>query len=83
MKIAGIKDMTTSSLEVEQKSCFQFKANFLPCTLLQIIRYDWDAFAKQLAMTIQRAPHFFIDLPVVIDLDKIKTLGALDFVKLK
>lgn len=75
--------MTASSLEMEQKSCFQFKANFLPCTVLQITRYDLDALTYQLASTVQRAPNFFTDLPVVIDLDKIKTLGSLNFLKLK
>lgn len=75
--------MVVSSLGVEQKACFQFKANFLPCTVLQITRYDWEALEQQLLNAIRNAPPFFIDLPVVIDLDKIKTLGALSFGKLK
>jgi septum site-determining protein MinC len=75
--------MTASSLQIEKEPCFQFKANFLPCTLLQIMRYDWEAFSRQLEMTIQRAPQFFMDLPVVIDLDKVRIAGILDFIKLK
>lgn len=75
--------MTVSGLEVEQKSCFQFRANFLPCTVLQITRYDWEALEQQLLTTIANAPPFFTDLPVVIDLDKIKSLGVLNFAKLK
>ena len=75
--------MTVSSLGVEQKACFQFKANFLPCTILQLIRYDWEALEQQLVSAIRNAPPFFIDLPVVIDLDKIKSLGHLNFAKLK
>lgn len=63
--------------------CFQFKASFSPCTILQMIRYDLEALEKQLADTIARAPNFFIGSPVIIDLEKIKSQGALDFPKLK
>lgn len=75
--------MVVSNLGIEQKACFQFKANFLPCTVLQITRYDWEALEQQLLNAIGNAPLFFIDLPVVIDLGKIKTLGAFHFGKLK
>ncbi len=75
--------MTVSGLEVEQKACFQFRANFLPCTVLQITRYDWEALEQQLVSAISNAPPFFTDLPVIIDLDKIKSLGVLNFIKLK
>lgn len=75
--------MSVSSLGVEQKACFQFKANFLPCTVLQITRYDLDVIEQQLLSTIRNAPPFFSDLPVIIDLDKIKSLGTLNFAKLK
>lgn len=75
--------MTVSGLDIEQQACFQFRANFLPCTVLQITRYDWEALQQQLLNTIQNAPPFFTDLPVIIDLEKIKSLGALNFTKLK
>lgn len=75
--------MTVSGLAVEQNTCFQFKANFLPCTVLQVTRYDWEALEQQLLNTIRNAPPFFSDLPVIIELDKIKSSGPLNFVKLK
>lgn len=75
--------MTVSGLDVEQKACFQLRANFLPCTVLQMLRYDWEALEQQLLNTINNAPSFFTDLPVIIDLDKIKSLGVLNFAKLK
>lgn len=75
--------MTVSGLDVEQKACFQFRANFLPCTVLQITRYDWEALEQQLTNTINNAPPFFTDLPVIIDLEKIKSVGVLNFAKLK
>ncbi len=75
--------MAVSASNREQKTCFQFKANFLPCTVLQIIRYDWEALEQQLLNAIRNAPPFFINLPVIIDLDKVKSLGTLNFIKLK
>ncbi|MCD6039465.1 MAG: minC [Gammaproteobacteria bacterium] len=74
--------MITSSARVE-KACLQFKASFLPITVLQITCYDWEGIEQQLLDTVHNAPPFFINLPVIIDLDKIKTLGTLNFIKLK
>lgn len=64
-------------------TCFQFKASFAPCTILQLIRYDLEALPKQLDEAIQRAPNFFIGSPVVIDLEKVKTFGELNFSQIK
>lgn len=75
--------MSASVSIMENKTCFQFKASFSPCTILQITRYDLTALESQISSAIARAPNFFIGSPVVIDLEKIKNLGALDFVKLK
>lgn len=65
------------------QSCFQFKASFSPCTIMQITRYDLDALEQELSKAISRAPNFFIGSPVVIDLEKVKTHGTLDFLKIK
>src|SRR5439155_23859904 len=78
-----INIMATTTLIKERQTCFQFKASFLPCTLLQITRYDLDSLEQELAVTVQRAPNFFMGSPVVIDLEKIKTLGSINFDKLK
>lgn len=67
----------------EQLSCFKFKASFSPCTILQLTRYDLEGLEKQLAHEISRAPNFFIGSPVVIDLEKVKNLGILNFPELK
>lgn len=65
------------------EACFQFKASFSPCTILQILRYDLQGLEQQLVATIQRAPNIFLGSPVVIDLDKIKNIGQLNFANLK
>ena len=63
--------------------CFQFKASFSPCTILQILHYDLEALEQQLMTTVRRAPNIFMGSPVVIDLDKIKNAGVLNFGNLK
>lgn len=63
--------------------CFQFKASFSPCTILQILRYDLEGIEQQLVTTIRRAPNIFMGSPVVIDLDKVKSAGILNFINLK
>lgn len=67
----------------DQQACFQFKASFSPCTIMQIIRYDLVALEQELNAAISRAPNFFIGSPIVIDLELVKALGDLDFLKLK
>ncbi len=75
--------MTVSTLNAEQLSCFHFKASFSPCMILQLTRIDFDALEQQLKQTIAKAPNLFMGSPVVVDLEKIKTQGVLNFIKLK
>jgi len=72
-----------STLMTDRRACFQFKANFSPCTILQMSRYDLDELSQQLADTIKRAPHFFQGSPLVVDLEAVKTMGTLDFARIK
>jgi septum site-determining protein MinC len=75
--------MTVSTLSTDRQACFQFKASFAPCTILQMSRYDLDALESQLAEAIRKAPNFFIGSPVLVDLEKIKNFGSLNFTKIK
>lgn len=75
--------MTASTLNTERQTCFQFKASFAPCTILQLSRYDLDALEVQLVEAISRAPNFFIGSPVLVDLEKVNSLGSMDFVRIK
>lgn len=75
--------MSASTLNVERQTCFQFKASFLPCTILQLTRYDLEGLEEQLITTIQKAPNFFSGSPVVIDLEKIKTFHNINFAAIK
>lgn len=73
----------TASTTMERQACFQFKANFAPCSILQITRYELTELSTQLAEAISRAPNFFLGSPIVIDLEQINTLETIDFAKLK
>lgn len=75
--------MTVTTLTKNHQVCFQFKASFLPCTILQLFRYDLDEMEKQVSDTVQQAPNFFTGSPVVIDLEKVKDLGGLNFDRMK
>lgn len=72
-----------NALITGQPACFQLKANFLPCTVLQLLRYDLEALDQQLNKMVRSAPNFFQGAPVVIELEKINAAGALDFAKIK
>ncbi len=68
---------------MKKEPCFQFKANFLPCAVLQILSDDWTHFDQQLTDAVRKAPSFFLNLPVVIDLDKISAVEQINFLHLK
>ena len=75
--------MTSTAFRMDTQSCFQLKTSFTPCTILQLVRYDLETLTVQLSETIARAPNFFLGSPIVIDLEKIKALGEINFTKLK
>lgn len=64
-------------------SCFQFKASFSPCTILQMTRYDLEALEIQLSDAIATAPNFFLGSPVIVDLEKLNTSNEIDFSQIK
>jgi septum site-determining protein MinC len=67
----------------ENIPCFQFKANFLPCTILQITRDNLDKLENDLLFAISSAPHFFKGCSVIIDMEKVQANGFVNFVKIK
>jgi septum site-determining protein MinC len=71
------------STSIDRQACFQFKASFSPCTIMQVTRYDLEQLEQQLVATISRAPNFFIGSALVIDLESIKDFGVLDFLRIK
>lgn len=75
--------MTAETLTTGQQTCFQFKASFLTCTVLQLTRYHLDELKEELTKTLQRAPNLFLGSPVVIDLEKVQEIPDIQFTELK
>lgn len=75
--------MIEHPLPAENMPCFQFKASFLPCTILQITRDDIEKLENDLLFSIRSAPHFFKGSSVIIDIEKIQSCGLLNFLKIK
>jgi septum site-determining protein MinC len=75
--------MTASSLIMERQACFHFKTSFTPCTILQLVRYDLDELEQHIGNAIAKAPHFFQDSPIIIDLTKIPDQSGVNFEKIK
>lgn len=62
---------------------FQLKGGLYPLTALQLLESNLSTFEQQLDAKIKQAPKFFLHAPIVLDLQKLKTLDSLDFNKLK
>ncbi len=75
--------MSATSLVINRQTCFQFKTSFAPCTIMQISRYDLEALEREVAEIINCAPNFFLGAPIVIDLEKVKTVNDIHFARLK
>ncbi len=75
--------MTVSTLSIVEQPCFQFKASFIPCAVLQLLHYDLDAIHDQISATIRCAPNLFKGSFVIIDLEKLNPADILNYAKLK
>lgn len=75
--------MTVSTIDIVEPVCFQFKASFFPCNVVQLLHYDLEAIHHQLSITIRRAPNLFKGSFVIIDLGKLNPSEILNFARLK
>jgi septum site-determining protein MinC len=73
----------SSTVVMENPTCFQLRTSFSACTILQINHYDLDLLNQQIPAAVQKAPNFFMGSPVVIDLELLAGLGTLDFKRIK
>ncbi|MCX7121218.1 MAG: septum site-determining protein MinC [Gammaproteobacteria bacterium] len=51
---------------------FQLKADFLPITILRLLRHEPDLLQSQLNTLTQKAPNYFSNSPVIIDFSALK-----------
>lgn len=75
--------MTVNTLHIVEQTCFQFKASFFPCTVLQLLHYDLEKLHHQLDAAIRCAPNLFKGSFVIIDLEKLNPAEILNFIKVK
>lgn len=59
---------------------FQLKADFMPLTVFKFSTPDLEAFSMHLAEIIKKAPKYFINAPVLLDVQDLVEQSDLDFV---
>jgi len=62
-----------------QDSFFQLKADFVPLTVVKITRPDQKGIQQQLLATINKAPNYFRQAPILIDVSEIENQASFDF----
>ncbi len=72
-----------SSTKNNLATCFQLKADFVPITVLKLTSCDLATIEEELDNTINQAPNYFTNAPIVIDTHAIaQFITQLDFAKL-
>ena len=62
--------MTSNELAPDDHPCLKLKGSRVTMTILELYHYRHDAFVNQLAKTVQSAPDFFQQTPVILSLDR-------------
>ena len=73
-------NMIDSTVELEH--CFKLKGSRVTITILELYEYDYQRFTEQLAETVQSAPDFFHQTPVILSLEKYQGEGFIDFIEI-
>ncbi len=67
----------------EESPCIQLKGSMFTLTVLEIRRYRYDEFTREIAEVVKQAPNFFNQTPVVLNLDKLENpKETIDFIDL-
>lgn len=53
--------------KILKTDCFQLKADFLPITILRLVRLEMDLLQSQLENITQKAPQYFSNAPIIVD----------------
>lgn len=69
-------------MPTKNQSAFQLKGSIFTLTVLQLLSDDLDSLAVQLKTLIDKNPGFFQHVPLMVDLQKLRSCEQLDFVKL-
>lgn len=71
---------TDSALDTD--ACFKLKGSRVTMTILELYRYDYASFNATLAATVNSAPDFFQQTPVILGLEKCAPDSFIDFIEL-
>ena len=67
-------------MTMNNSKAFQLKGSLFTLTILQLYSFDVDLFKQQLTETIEKAPNFFENAPIVIDLHRLQNIQCpIDF----
>ncbi len=66
----------------KQDEFFQLKADLVPLTVLKITNPSIEGIAQQLNMTVEKAPNYFHQAPMLIDLSGLESQKTLNFAEL-
>lgn len=72
-------NMIDAAAELEH--CFKLKGSRVTITILELYDYDYQRFTDQLAETVQTAPDFFRQTPVILSLEKFQGDSHIDFIE--
>ena len=68
---------------MSDSQCFQLKGGLVPLTILELFRYDYQSFTRQMSAKVEQAPDFFQHTPVIIALEKLdEGQDYIDFLEL-
>ena len=74
--------MPNANEAIEVDSCFKLKGSRITMTVLELYEYEHASFNEQLSRTVENAPDFFQQTPIIIGLGKIKDPGFIDFIEI-
>lgn len=57
---------------------FQLKADFMPITVLRLLRHDTNLLQKQLENVVLKAPQYFNNAPMIVDFAEVNASEQLD-----
>ena len=72
-------NMIDAAAELEH--CFKLKGSRVTITILELYDYDYQRLTDQLAETVQTAPDFFCQTPVILSLEKFQGEDYIDFIE--
>ncbi len=68
---------------VKTEPLLKLKGNLLTMTVLELKHYEYERFKKELAAVVNKAPNFFYQTPIVINLDKLTNPSEeIDFIEM-